>query len=54
MNQLNKLLLALATINKSLAVFLTIVVVIITLGLIYLLYRVVRKEIKRYKEEVAN
>ena len=55
MNQLvNKLFSFLATINKSLAVFLTIVVVLVTLGIIYVLYRVVRREVKRYKEEVAN
>ena len=42
------------TINKSLAVFLTIIVVLVTVGVIYILYRVVKKEIKRYKEEVAN
>ncbi|MBO4667151.1 MAG: phosphodiesterase [Bacilli bacterium] len=50
----NKVLVFLATINKSLAVFLTIVVVIITCVVIYFLYRIVRKEIKRYNEEVAN
>ena len=54
MNQLNNFLLVLATINKSLAVFLTIVVIAVTIGLIYLLYRIVHREIKRYKEEVAN
>ena len=55
MNQLNNILLVLAnTINKSLAVFLTIVVIAVTIGLIYLLYRIVHREIKRYKEEVAN
>ena len=50
----NKIIFFLATINKSLAVFLTIVVVIVTIILIYVLYRIVRKEIKRYNEEVAN
>ena len=54
MNQLNILLVLANTINKSLAVFLTIVVIIVTIGLIYILYRVVHREIRRYKEEVAN
>lgn len=48
------ILLFLEKINKSLSIFLTFVVVIATIGLIYLLYRVVKKEIKRYQEEVAN
>lgn len=47
-------LLFLKTVNKSLSVFITVVVILATLGLIYLLYKVVLKEIRRYKEEVAN
>ena len=54
MKLLENLITTLATINKSLAVFLTIVVILVTIGLIYVLYRVVKREIKRYKEEVAN
>ena len=51
---INRIIVFATTINKSLAVFLTIVVVLITCGFIYLLYRIVKKEIKRYNEEVAN
>ncbi len=54
MNQLKNLLIYGAALNKSLAVFLTIVVILVTLGLIYVLYRIVHREVKRYKEEVAN
>ena len=41
-------------INPSLAVFLSILCLLATCGIGYLLFRLVRKEMKRYRDEVAN